>query len=62
MIGSASSTPFFFDLSTFDLYAVLGRGASLHFLPSALNMAPARLSAWLKEHVYQRLVHRPLPC
>ena len=47
----ASSTPFFFDLSTFDLYAVLGRGASLHFLPSALNMAPARLSAWLKEHV-----------
>jgi len=45
----ASSTPFFFDLSTFDLYAVLGRGASLHFLPSALNMAPARLSAWLKE-------------
>ena len=45
----ASSTPFFFDLSTFDLYAVLGRGASLHFLPSALNMAPARLSVWLKE-------------
>ena len=45
----AGSTPFFFDLSTFDLYAVLGRGASLHFLPSALNMAPARLSAWLKE-------------
>ena len=47
----ASSTPFFFDLSTFDLYAVLGQGASLYFLPSALNMAPARLSAWLKEHV-----------
>lgn len=45
----AGSTPFFFDLSTFDLYAVLGRGASLHFLPSALTMAPARLSAWLKE-------------
>jgi acyl-coenzyme A synthetase/AMP-(fatty) acid ligase len=45
----ASSTPFFFDLSTFDLYAVLGRGANLHFLPSALNMAPARLSIWLKE-------------
>lgn len=45
----ASSAPFFFDLSTFDLYAVLGRGASLHFLPSALTMAPARLSAWLAE-------------
>ena len=45
----ASSAPFFFDLSTFDLYAVLGRGASLHFLPSSLTLAPARLSAWLKE-------------
>jgi L-proline---[L-prolyl-carrier protein] ligase len=45
----ASSTPFFFDLSTFDLYAVLGTGASLHFIPSALTIAPARLSAWLKE-------------
>ncbi|WAR46427.1 amino acid adenylation domain-containing protein [Methylomonas rapida] len=45
----ASSTPFFFDLSTFDLYAVPGRGASLHFLPAALTMAPARLSAWLAE-------------
>lgn len=45
----ASSAPFFFDLSTFDLYAVLGAGASLHFLPTGLTMAPARLSAWLKE-------------
>lgn len=45
----ASSAPFFFDLSTFDLYAVLGAGASLHFLPSGLTMAPARLSAWLSE-------------
>ena len=45
----ASSAPFFFDLSTFDLYAVLGRGASLHFVPSALSLSPARLSAWLKE-------------
>jgi amino acid adenylation domain-containing protein len=45
----ASSTPFFFDLSTFDLYAVLGRGASLYFVPSALSLSPSRLSAWLKE-------------
>jgi len=45
----ASSTPFFFDLSTFDLYAVLGAGASLHFIPPMLTMAPARLSAWLQE-------------
>lgn len=47
----ASSTPFFFDLSTFDLFAVLGRGASLHFLPAQLTLAPAKLSAWLQEHV-----------
>jgi amino acid adenylation domain-containing protein len=45
----ASSAPFFFDLSTFDLYAVLGSGASLHFVPSILSLSPARLSAWLKE-------------
>ncbi|MGY6276200.1 AMP-binding protein [Methylomonas sp. MgM2] len=45
----ASSAPFFFDLSTFDLYGVLGSGAGLHFLPPMLTMAPARLSAWLKE-------------
>jgi amino acid adenylation domain-containing protein len=45
----ASSTPFFFDLSTFDLYAVLGRGACLYFVPSALTLSPARLCAWLKE-------------
>lgn len=47
----ASSAPLFFDLSTFDLYAVLGTGASLHFLPGKLTMAPARLSAWLSEQV-----------
>lgn len=45
----ASSAPLFFDLSTFDLYAVLGAGASLHFLPAKLTLAPARLSAWLGE-------------
>jgi L-proline---[L-prolyl-carrier protein] ligase len=47
----ASSAPFFFDLSTFDLYGVLSRGASLHFLPSALTLSPARLSIWLHEHI-----------
>lgn len=45
----ASSAPFFFDLSTFDLYAVLGAGASLHFIPYGLTLAPARLTAWLGE-------------
>ncbi len=45
----ASSAPFFFDLSTFDLYAALGAGASVHFVPAMLTMAPARLSTWLQE-------------
>jgi amino acid adenylation domain-containing protein len=45
----AGSAPLFFDLSTFDLYAVLGRGASLHFVPAPLTLAPARLSAWLRD-------------
>jgi amino acid adenylation domain-containing protein len=45
----ASSTPFFFDLSTFDLYAALGAGASVHFVPPMLTMAPAHLSAWLQD-------------
>ena len=45
----AGSAPLFFDLSTFDLYAVLGAGASLHFLPAKLTLAPARLSSWLSE-------------
>ncbi|MBD9362736.1 amino acid adenylation domain-containing protein [Methylomonas fluvii] len=73
----ASSAPFFFDLSTFDLYAVLGSGASLHFIPAGLTMAPARLSAWLSEHAISgwytvpsllafltykgNLAHTPLP-
>lgn len=46
----ASTAPFFFDLSTFDLYGVLGSGASLHFVPPMLTMAPARLSAWLQQN------------
>ncbi|QSA98878.1 amino acid adenylation domain-containing protein [Methylococcus sp. EFPC2] len=46
----ASSAPLFFDLSTFDLYAVLAKGASLHFVPGPLFLAPARLAAWLSEH------------
>ncbi len=45
----ASSAPFFFDLSTFDLYAVLGRGGCLCFVPPGLTLAPSRLSAWLQD-------------
>ena len=45
----ASSTPFFFDLSTFDLYAVLSSGACVCFMPAEFCLAPARLSIWLQE-------------
>ena len=44
----ASSTPLSFDLSTFDLFAVLGRGAHLDFIPAGLFMAPAQLADWLR--------------
>lgn len=44
----ASSAPFFFDLSTFDLFAVLARGGCLYFVPNSLTLSPARLSAWLQ--------------
>jgi amino acid adenylation domain-containing protein len=46
----AVSSPLFFDLSTFDLYAVTATGASLHFVPSSLTMSPSRLSLWLKDN------------
>lgn len=45
----AASAPLHFDLSTFDLYGVLGRGAALDFVPAPLFLAPARLAAWLRE-------------
>lgn len=43
----ASVAPFFFDLSLFDLFASLARGACVDFVPAGLTMAPARFSAWL---------------
>lgn len=45
----ASTAPLFFDLSTFDLYAVLNTGASLHFVPQVLTLSPSKLSLWLAE-------------
>jgi amino acid adenylation domain-containing protein len=43
----ASLAPFYFDLSTFDLFASLSVGASVDFIPKQLAMAPSRLSNWL---------------
>jgi amino acid adenylation domain-containing protein len=45
----ASLAPFYFDLSTFDLFASLSVGASIDFVPAQLPMAPSRLSAWLSQ-------------
>lgn len=46
----ASLTPFYFDLSTFDLFACLAVGASINFVPQQLPMAPSQLSSWLNQH------------
>jgi amino acid adenylation domain-containing protein len=45
----ASLAPFYFDLSVFDLFAGLAAGASIHFVPNALTLAPSKLSRWLAE-------------
>ncbi|HHH13064.1 MAG TPA: phenylalanine racemase [Thiolapillus brandeum] len=43
----AAIAPLPFDLSTFDLFAVLGAGACADFLPEGLAAAPRRFSQWL---------------
>lgn len=43
----ASLAPFYFDLSIFDLFSSLASGASVHFMPPALALTPARLTEWL---------------
>lgn len=45
----ASLSPLHFDLSVFDLFSGLSQGASVHFIPDRLTMAPSRLTAWLDE-------------
>jgi amino acid adenylation domain-containing protein len=46
----ASLAPFYFDLSTFDLFTSLSCGASIHFVPAQLTFSPSRLTRWLSEH------------
>ncbi|MCK5889422.1 MAG: AMP-binding protein, partial [Methylococcales bacterium] len=46
----ASLTPFYFDLSVFDLFSGLSRGAMIHFIPDRLTFSPSRLTAWLSAH------------
>lgn len=45
----ASLAPFHFDLSIFDLFGSLSRGASVYFMPPSLPLSPSRLTAWLDE-------------
>ncbi|NOT11847.1 MAG: AMP-binding protein [Methylococcaceae bacterium] len=46
----ASLAPFHFDLSVFDLFSSLSAGASVHFMPAALSLAPSKLTAWLNQN------------
>ncbi|BCX89879.1 L-proline---[L-prolyl-carrier protein] ligase [Methylomarinovum tepidoasis] len=43
----ATIAPLAFDLSTFDLFSVLGAGSCADFLPDGLTMAPRRFTQWL---------------
>jgi len=45
----ASLAPFHFDLSIFDLFSSLSRGACIHFMPAMLSMSPSRLTSWLSQ-------------
>lgn len=46
----ASVSPLTFDLTTFDLFATLGAGATLYLVPEKLKMFPARLTDFLEQH------------
>lgn len=46
----ASLTPFYFDLSVFDLFSSLSVGATVHFVPAGLTLSPNRLTSWLAGH------------
>ena len=47
---AASLSPFHFDLSLFDLFAVPAAGANTVFIPDALKLSPSRLTDWLAEN------------
>jgi acyl-coenzyme A synthetase/AMP-(fatty) acid ligase len=42
--------PFYFDLSTFDLFTSLCQGATVNFMPARLTLSPSKLTHWLKEN------------
>jgi len=45
----ASLSPFYFDLSVFDIFTGLNNGATVNFIPIGFSLYPSKLSTWLKE-------------
>ena len=41
--------PLHFDLSTFDVFATLGSGATLHLVPALLNLLPPKLADFIRD-------------
>jgi amino acid adenylation domain-containing protein len=46
----SSHPPLHFDLSLFDLFGALGAGAQLHVVPPELNLLPAGIVRFIREH------------
>ena len=46
---TSGHSPLLFDLSTFDIYGTLSRGAQLHLVAPELNLLPARLAAFIRD-------------
>jgi amino acid adenylation domain-containing protein len=42
-------SPLHFDLSTFDVYGSLSRGATLHMVPPEINLLPAKVARFIRE-------------
>jgi amino acid adenylation domain-containing protein len=47
---AASLSPFHFDLSLFDIFAVPSAAATTVFIPDALKLSPSRLTDWLNQN------------
>jgi L-proline---[L-prolyl-carrier protein] ligase len=50
----ASLSPFYFDLSVFDLFTSRRFGAKVHFMPQEAALSPLAMVEWLKDH---RITH-----
>jgi amino acid adenylation domain-containing protein len=46
---NSGHSPFFFDLSTYDIYGTFAAGAELHLVDPAWNLLPHRLAAFIRE-------------